>query len=131
MGILYRLPDPIGRGKAYELKYRTKNKERLSQKRDELVKQRKELMFSVLGKFCSRCNFSDERALQIDHINGFDRNKERRIYNMKQYYLVVYNSVVNNENKYQILCANCNWIKKHENKETPKGYSLRRALVAH
>lgn len=26
------------------------------------------------------------------------------------------------EDEYQILCANCNWIKRHENKENRKNW---------
>ena len=30
---------------------------------------------------------------------------------------MVKESIKNNYNKYQLLCANCNWIKRYENKE--------------
>ena len=55
------------------------------------------------------------RALQIDHVFGggtIEREKFRR----SQYKLHL--SVLADETgKYQVLCANCNWIKRHENKE--------------
>lgn len=56
------------------------------------------------------------RALQIDHING-GGIKERVLYNTKDYHRLVLASLENKELKYQLLCANCNWIKRHENQE--------------
>jgi len=123
MGISLRLPDPIGRMKAHNLKYRLKNKEKLRKDRFELVAKRKKMVYDLLGHFCKRCGFEDERALQIDHVNGFGlKTRNPRTTNTKHYYLVVYQSVLKNENKYQILCANCNWIKRHENKENSNDY---------
>lgn len=71
----------------------------------------------ILGGICCRCSFADYRALQIDHING-GGSKERKERNYKgSFHKNVINSVLNNENKYQLLCANCNWIKRYENNE--------------
>jgi len=33
------------------------------------------------------------------------------------HYKLVLQSVQNKENKYQLLCANCNWIKRYEDKD--------------
>lgn len=66
-----------------------------------------------------RCGFDDVRALQIDHVNG-GGTKELKGGGAKlgaYYWNVVIKSVLNNENKYQLLCANCNWIKRVENNE--------------
>jgi len=74
--------------------------------------------FLLLGSKCTKCGFLDERALQIDHIKGDGhRDKDVRS-NTWGYYKTVYDSVVMLENKYQLLCANCNWIKRIENNET-------------
>jgi len=54
------------------------------------------------------------RALQIDHVNG-DGHKERQTrksLNRK----IALNLI--DTSRYQILCANCNWIKRVENNET-------------
>lgn len=79
----------------------------------------------ILGGVCIRCGFSDIRALQIDHING-GGHAERKIVNKKSgrqhYYKQVVDSVLNNENKYQLLCANCNWIKRFENNENRRPF---------
>jgi hypothetical protein len=62
-----------------------------------------------------RCGFSDARALQFDHVRG-DANSETRYRSnsSKQYYRKV---AANSEGKYQLLCANYNWIKRYENNE--------------
>lgn len=68
-----------------------------------------------MGGKCCVCGFSDFRALQIDHIAGFGGRDRRSI--TRCYCNVVQESFLNKENKYQLLCANCNWIKKWENNE--------------
>lgn len=75
-----------------------------------------------LGGKCQRCGFDDIRALQIDHINGLPY-KER----LKSIYL--YLDILENPKSkeiYQLLCANCNWIKRAENKEDRGGYAKKR-----
>jgi hypothetical protein len=72
----------------------------------------------LMGGSCARCGYSDVRALQIDHING-GGSKELRTLGQWKTYQKVYYMVLDGSAKreYQILCANCNWIKRHENKE--------------
>lgn len=72
-------------------------------------------ILGLLGGKCFRCPFSDERALQIDHVNGGGAKEIREMKGI--YYKSVLKSVMNQEGKYQILCANCNWIKRAENQE--------------
>jgi len=76
----------------------------------------KKATFDILGNKCVKCGFLDERALQIDHINGGGR-KERMNMVGTTFYKFVLESVLKEENRYQLLCANCNWIKRHENNE--------------
>lgn len=74
-------------------------------------------VLEFLGCICIHCGFSDTRALQIDHVNGGgtkEWNRGALAYDRK--YEMVYATPQN----YQILCANCNWIKRHENDEFPK-----------
>ena len=97
--------------KKYQKQYIKKGYQKLY-----LRKQRKAAIESLGGK-CNRCGFSDERALQIDHING-DGAKERKERNFKgNFHKHVLESFLKQENKYQLLCANCNWIKRVENNE--------------
>ena len=84
--------------------------------KERLKKSRNEALLTLGGK-CIKCGFSDSRALQIDHING-GGSKERKEKNfIGEFHKHVLKSFLENENKYQLLCANCNWIKKVENKE--------------
>lgn len=66
----------------------------------------------ALGNKCVKCGFDDPRALQIDHIFGGGHQERKRIGNNG-----TYKRVVAGEPGYQILCANCNWIKRYEGHE--------------
>ena len=71
-----------------------------------------------LGGRCVSCGMTDERCLQIDHING-GGHKER----VKVGSHGTRRNVLAGVGGYQLLCANCNWIKRAENKETaPRKY---------
>jgi hypothetical protein len=67
---------------------------------------------------CATCGFEDSRALQIDHVNG-GGSADRKLYrvNAATYYKRV---LADTDNEFQILCANCNWIKRYDNKEDIK-----------
>lgn len=69
-----------------------------------------------LGNKCCRCGFNDVRALQIDHING-GGGREIHI-TFKDSPRIFYKAVIaDTDNKYQLLCANCNQIKRTEERE--------------
>ena len=82
------------------------------------LRNRRMMVLKTLGSVCAKCGFSDARALQIDHIDGGgyierkDKTKTRTTYHKR-----VMESFLAGENKYQLLCANCNWIKRFENNE--------------
>jgi hypothetical protein len=69
--------------------------------------------FEILGgPKCKRCGFADHRALQIDHVNN-DGCLRRRI--SKEMGVTLYRRVVKASGEgYQVLCSNCNWIKRAE-----------------
>jgi hypothetical protein len=54
--------------------------------------------------------------LQIDHVNG-NGSKERKNITLSLFLKKV---LADKEGNYQLLCANCNFIKKHINNEVPK-----------
>ena len=82
------------------------------------AKVRKEVL-SFLGNKCVKCGIDDFRVLQIDHING-NGYQERKQFGQSggastvRYYRHIME--VNGEG-YQLLCANCNWIKRYEQSE--------------
>ena len=68
-----------------------------------------------LGGCCVSCGLKDVRVLQIDHVNGGGQKEMRRGLGagMSYYYRVLRDET----GKFQLLCANYNWIKRHEEKE--------------
>lgn len=63
-----------------------------------------------LGGKCKECGFNDPRAIQIDHVEN-DGYIERNLITSRVTYL---NKVLKDKTgKYQLLCANCNWIKRY------------------
>lgn len=68
-----------------------------------------------MGGMCTKCNNNDSRVLQIDHVNG-GGSKERRENAVGSAFMMA-RRVFANPNDFQLLCANCNWIKRYENNE--------------
>ena len=62
------------------------------------------------GQKCSRCGFDDPRALQIDHVHNDGYLSGRQRGGLEVYQKVIKGNGVG----FQILCANCNWIKRAE-----------------
>jgi hypothetical protein len=90
----------------------------------EYQQSMREKAIVFLGGKCSsqKClvpnGCSDKRCLQIDHINGISDDEPRLIGTM------LYEDILHNpksREKYQLLCANCNWIKRFDKNEN-RGY---------
>jgi len=62
----------------------------------------------VLGGCCKKCSYDDLRALHIDHVYGDGASERKR---QKQVYKAIALRTTS-LNRYQLLCANCNWIKR-------------------
>lgn len=73
--------------------------------------RRREALETMGGK-CVECGFNDWRALQIDHVNGGGSQEFKKIGHR-----AAYKKAVKGDPNYQLLCANCNWIKRYENNE--------------
>lgn len=68
-----------------------------------------------LGGRCRRCGYDgDSRAFAIDHVNG-DGGKERKSGRVQA--AIWRAALVDEEGRYQLLCANCNVIKRFEQNE--------------
>lgn len=74
-------------------------------------------ILALLGNRCSKCGYSDQRALQIDHKFGNGQEERRNFKNYNKYLNFVLLEVKAGSNRYQLLCANCNRIKQFENNE--------------
>lgn len=98
-----------------DLTYKRKGREREYQK--EYNSRRRLGVIKLLGGKCKHCGFERKDALQIDHVNG-DGFKDRKSLKKKAtLYDRVRFDVSHGSKKYQLLCANCNWIKRAENGE--------------
>jgi hypothetical protein len=97
----------------YSRNFRTNsaNKEVAKKSREYQAKIRANVI-AFLGGKCIRCSFSDPRALQIDHRYG-GGTAARRSESWGKFYKIV----LANPHPYQLLCANCNWIKRVERRE--------------
>lgn len=79
-----------------------------------------------LGGKCVRCGFSDARALQFDHVNG--DGWIDRLLKVNKAGLVYHQAIIDDkEGRFQLLCANCNWIKREEEGE----FHIPRTLRGH
>lgn len=84
--------------------------------REYVKKNRREMLEFVGGSKgvqCNKCGFKDERAIQIDHVNGGGSKEIKSLKNNRRYLALIKSRPDN----YQLLCANCNWIKRHTNYE--------------
>jgi hypothetical protein len=100
--------------RAYEREYTKTEKFKNHRKShyQKLVEKYKIIVFELLGGKCICCGFSDPRGFQIDHING-GGHRQRGGMNMYSFYKFV----LAHPEEFQLLCANCNQIKRLENKE--------------
>jgi hypothetical protein len=88
--------------------------------RERSKTERYKLKLEVLTQYgngkaaCVKCEFSDPRALSIDHVNGGGTAHRRKL-GSHLYLWLKHNHYPNG---FQTLCLNCQFIKKMENKET-------------
>ncbi len=69
---------------------------------------------------CMRCGIDDLRVLQTDHINAGGKQDVRENHRGSYMSLVMHIanlSIEEARKEYQVLCANCNIIKRFEKKE--------------
>ena len=85
----------------------------------------KDKCFTLFGSVCKRCGFSDARALQVDHINGAKEGRTATYRSGAKLYSAILRGD-KDKTLFQLLCANCNWIKRdeaHEHNHLTKNYS--------
>jgi hypothetical protein len=81
----------------------------------------REQILDILGRKCVRCGYdADVRALQIDHVNGGGSQERKKLVYGIPYYRRILESVQTNSGEFQVLCANCNVIKRMEEQEHGK-----------
>lgn len=101
----------------FEMPYKNIEARRKSQR--EYYKRQytlnREACLNLLGGICVKCKFTDKRALNVDHVNG-GGGKEAKSFG-GSYYKKIRTKIEGGSTDYQVLCANCNQIKRHENDE--------------
>ena len=102
----------------YMKNYRKTHPEYMEKANIRLKEKRLKLMDVLGGRICSNCGFNDIRALQIDHKNG-QGHRERLNHKDSNYLMYLYylKNLESAKEKLQVLCANCNWIKRSVDKE--------------
>lgn len=118
-------PDGLGTAcktchKGENLQYRHRHADRVYEKELSGKQTIKEHVFSHYCEgeiLCKKCGFKDIRALSLDHIdgNGTKHRKELNITAGTQFYRWVRDNDF--PEMFQVLCMNCQWIKRHENQE--------------
>ena len=94
-------------------KLRSKNPEHYREQSRQAKYRLKEKVFNLYGRKCVICGFEDIRALTLDHVNN-NGAEERKIIGERGVYRRALNEKYKSE--YQILCMNCQFIKRVEAK---------------
>jgi len=139
-GKLQDSADRYSENKEHLLKLRheryLRQREEESKKSYEKFRSLREEIIKLLGGKCVNpfnllphpdwCN--NYACLQIDHVhgNGYIERKENK-YPYKTL-KVILEKVKNGSTDYQLLCANCNWIKRVEKKETNRKILFKETL---
>ena len=101
-------------------KYRPTHPEYMQKAREKQFQMRLRLMDMLGGRICVICGYDkDSRALQIDHINGGGTKEYKPRYGKSSYqmYRIYLKNPKLSKEKLQVLCANCNFIKRWDNDE--------------
>jgi len=109
----------LGKIKIYSSK--TSFKIKKSIRTNERSRLLREDLICYLGGKCKKCGFSDIRTLQLDHIKGGGHVERKRFSTIRRYINYIKN-IEDTKTKIQLLCANCNWIKRYENNEKYSKY---------
>jgi hypothetical protein len=95
--------------------------------KEAVVKSEKKFKLQVFQHYCknkiqcAKCAYEDIRALSIDHMNGegyLHLNEKGNRLKGKHLYRWLFKN--NFPTGFQVLCMNCQFIKRHENKENSK-----------
>jgi 5-methylcytosine-specific restriction endonuclease McrA len=92
-------------------KLRAENPDKYNAHSKKAKAREREKLFEIYGHTCVRCGFDDKRALTLDHKNN-DGNIERAELGERGVYRKAKSSY--QPDRYQILCMNCQFIKRTE-----------------
>ncbi len=103
----------------YQINWRWKNRKRIRENiRDIYTKITIETFKHYSPKLiCQKCGFSDRRALSIDHISGGGNKHRKELKHRSGSGFYRWLKSKGYPIGYQVLCMNCQFIKRHENNE--------------
>jgi len=104
----------------YQKRYSASHKEEANLRMRRWNKKTRLALLALLGNKCIKCGIDDYRVLQIDHINGGGTKEYDDVKTgtkKANYNRFLIKKILDGSAEYQILCSNCNWIKRHENQE--------------
>ena len=77
-------------------------------------------ILKLMGNKCVKCGFDNWMGLQLDHINGGGTKEMREFKRPKAMYRFYLANPLEAKKRIQVLCANCNQIKRYLNNENRK-----------
>ena len=100
------------------IKYTDTYREKIAARTTQQNASHRADILAFFGGRCARCQVTDPRVLQMDHINGGGA-AERRAGRLSLYYRwkAIRDDPEGAQRKFQLLCANCNVIKRCERRE--------------
>lgn len=104
----------------YQQKYYRANREKRKRRAREYNEGMRMAVLDILGRECECCGFDDVRALQVDHVNGGGVKEMKNNHGKMNYNKFILGKLLEGSEDYQVLCANCNWIKRAVRKEVRK-----------
>jgi len=121
------------KARAYRRKYYQENKKRETLLRAKWYAENKEhkrardkvvvdslgmRALIILGGRCARCGYNaNNNALHIDHVHGDGSRERKTVMTSKTLRRKIAQGEIVDLSPYQLLCANCNNIKRIENNE--------------
>ena len=97
----------------YKNQYNVDNRDHVRRRSRSYARQFRRKVLKFFGDKCIRCGFNDYRALQLDHIHGGGAREHR----LSTGVYGIYRRALKNPEEFQLLCANCNNIKRYEEGE--------------
>ena len=76
------------------------------------------LILEMFNNKCVKCGFDNVKALQVDHVNDDGYNDRKKYGTTWRYFKKIYKELKNGSKDYQVLCANCNQIKKFNHRSS-------------
>jgi len=74
-------------------------------------------ILDLYGNKCNHCGYNEDlRALQVDHIEQAKEDRNAKDRSGEGLYRMIKNGSKNKED-FQLLCANCNFVKRYDNQE--------------